>query len=60
MEQIRSLMRERRKLAENADDNFNVMDTKQIAETLSGTIGTMTGCSARWPPSACSSAASAS
>ena len=40
--QIRSLMRERRKLAENADDNFNVMDTKQIAETLSGTIGTMT------------------
>jgi len=40
--QIRSLMRERRKLAENADDNFNVMDTKQLAETLSGTIGTMT------------------
>ena len=42
MEQIRSLMRERRKLAENDDDNFNVMDTKQIAETLSGTIRTMT------------------
>ena len=40
--QIRSLMRERRKLADNADDNFNVMDTKQLAETLSGTIGTMT------------------
>ncbi|WP_428826400.1 ABC transporter permease [Azonexus sp. IMCC34842] len=40
--QIRSLLRERRKLADNADDNFNVMDTKQIAETLSGTIGTMT------------------
>ena len=40
--QIHSLMRERRKLAENADDNFNVMDTKQLAETLSGTIGTMT------------------
>jgi len=40
--QIRSLLRERRKLAENADDNFNVMDTKQIAETLSGTIGTLT------------------
>jgi len=40
--QIRSLMRERRKLAENDEDNFNVMDTKQIAETLSGTIGTMT------------------
>jgi putative ABC transport system permease protein len=42
MAQIRSLMRERRKLADNVDDNFNVMDTKQIAETLSGTIGTMT------------------
>ena len=41
--QIRSLMRERRKLAENETDNFNVMDTKQIAETLSGTIRTMTG-----------------
>ena len=43
MEQIRLLMRERRKLAEGEDDNFNVMDTKQIAETLSGTIRTMTG-----------------
>ncbi len=42
MEQSRQLMRERRKLAENDDDNFNLMDTKQIAEALSGTIGTMT------------------
>ena len=42
MAHIRSLMRERRKLAENDSDNFNLMDTKQIAETLSGTIGTMT------------------
>jgi len=40
--QIHSLMRERRKLADNESDNFNIMDTKQIAETLSGTIGTMT------------------
>ncbi len=40
--QLRSLLRERRKLAENQDDNFNVMDTKQIAETLSSSIGTMT------------------
>jgi len=38
--QLRCLLRERRKLAENADDNFNVMDTKRIAETLSGTIVT--------------------
>ncbi len=43
MEQIHGLMRERRKLSENEDDNFNLMDTKQIAETLSGTIRTMTG-----------------
>ena len=43
MAKIRSLMRERRKLAENDDDNFHIMDTKQIAETLSGTIRTMTG-----------------
>jgi putative ABC transport system permease protein len=43
MEQVRRLMRERRKLAETDDDNFNVMDTKQIAQTLSGAIGTMTG-----------------
>ena len=43
MEQIHGLMRERRKLADNDDDNFNIMDTKQIAETLSGTIRTMTG-----------------
>ena len=43
MEQIRQLMRERRKLSENDDDNFSIMDTKQIAETLSGTIRTMTG-----------------
>ncbi|MDD2768793.1 MAG: ABC transporter permease, partial [Methylococcus sp.] len=42
MSQIHSLLRERRKLAENENDNFNIMDTKQIAETLSGTIGTMT------------------
>jgi putative ABC transport system permease protein len=43
MEQIRQLMRERRKLAEGADDDFHVMDTRQIADTLSGTIRTMTG-----------------
>ena len=43
MEQVRRLMRERRKLSENADDDFHVMDTKQIAETLSGTIRTLTG-----------------
>jgi putative ABC transport system permease protein len=43
MEQIRRLMRERRKLSDPEEDNFNLMDTRQIAETLSGTIRTMTG-----------------
>ena len=43
MAQIRGLLRERRKLAANDADNFNIMDTRQIAETLSGTIRTMTG-----------------
>jgi len=42
MEQIRLLMRERRKLAETEEDNFHVMDTKQIADTLSSAIGTLT------------------
>jgi putative ABC transport system permease protein len=39
---IRELLRERRKLSENDEDNFNVMDTRQIAETLSGTTKVMT------------------
>ena len=40
---ISQLMRERRKLAQGDPDNFSIMDTKQIAQTLSGTIQTMTG-----------------
>ena len=40
--QINLLMRERRKLADNEDDDFNVLDTKEIAKALSGTVGTMT------------------
>ncbi|AWB32425.1 ABC transporter permease [Orrella marina] len=40
---ISQLMRERRKLASGDPDNFSIMDTKQIAQTLSGTIQTMTG-----------------
>jgi putative ABC transport system permease protein len=43
MRQMGDLLRERRKLAENEDDNFSLMDTRQIAETLSGSIRTMTG-----------------
>jgi putative ABC transport system permease protein len=40
--QIESLMRERRRIAENEDDNFNVLDTRQIAEALSSTTRVMT------------------
>jgi putative ABC transport system permease protein len=40
--QIERLMRERRRIAENEDDNFSVLDTRQIAATLSGTTRVMT------------------
>ncbi|MBI4518574.1 MAG: ABC transporter permease [Deltaproteobacteria bacterium] len=40
--QIERLMRERRRIADNEDDNFNVLDTRQIAEALSGTTRIMT------------------
>ena len=40
--QIEQLLRERRKLSEAEDNNFNVLDTRQIAETLSGTTRVMT------------------
>lgn len=40
---ITRLMRERRKLAAADPNNFIITDTKQIAQTLSGTIQTMTG-----------------
>ena len=39
---LRQLLRERRKLAASDDDNFNVLDTKQLADTLSGTTRVMT------------------
>jgi putative ABC transport system permease protein len=41
-EAITQLMRERRNIALNEDDDFSVIDTRQIAETLSGTIRVMT------------------
>jgi putative ABC transport system permease protein len=41
-EGLRQLLRERRKLATGDDDNFNVLDTQQLAETLSGTTKVMT------------------
>ena len=42
MTSLTQLLRERRKLAAADEDNFNVLDTKQIAETLSGTTKVMT------------------
>lgn len=40
--QLASLLRERRNISENEDDNFRVMDTRQIAETLTGTTRVLT------------------
>ena len=43
---LRLLLRERRKLGDleqgGEDDNFNVLDTRQLADTLSGTTQVMT------------------
>jgi putative ABC transport system permease protein len=39
---LTQLLRERRKLADSDEDNFNVLDTKQLADTLSGTTQVMT------------------
>ena len=39
---LTQLLRERRKLAAGDPDNFNVLDTKQLAETLSGTTKVLT------------------
>jgi putative ABC transport system permease protein len=39
---LTGLMRERRRLAENDDNNFNVLDTRQIADTMSGTTRVLT------------------
>ncbi len=39
---LRQLLRERRKLAADDDDNFNIFDTQQLAETLSSTMGVLT------------------
>jgi putative ABC transport system permease protein len=40
--QITRALRERRKLSEADENNFNVLDTRQLAETLSGTTRVMT------------------
>jgi putative ABC transport system permease protein len=39
---LREFLRERRKLAPADDDNFNILDTQQLADALSGTTKVMT------------------
>ena len=39
---LHQLLRERRHLAANDDDNFNIFDTQQLADTLSSTMGVLT------------------
>jgi len=39
---LRQLLRELRKLAPADEDNFNILDTKQLADTLSGTTQVLT------------------
>ncbi len=39
---MRDLLRELRKLAPSDEDNFNVLDTKQLADTMAGTTKVMT------------------
>ncbi len=41
-DQLTLLLRERRGIAENEEDDFRVMDTRQIAETLTGTTRVLT------------------
>lgn len=43
MSDIRILMRERRHLSPNEDDNFNIMDMKEISNMLTGTTTVLTG-----------------
>ncbi|MBK8630604.1 MAG: ABC transporter permease [Sphingomonadales bacterium] len=39
---ITALLRERRKIASGDDDDFNIFDSKQLSDTLSGTTKTLT------------------
>ncbi|WP_016746468.1 ABC transporter permease [Rhizorhabdus wittichii] len=39
---LRDLLRERRHLSDGAEDDFNIFDTKQISDTLSGTTQILT------------------
>ncbi|MEJ5977974.1 ABC transporter permease [Novosphingobium sp. PS1R-30] len=40
---ISDLLRERRRITDGREDNFNIFDTKQISDTLTGTTTLLTG-----------------
>jgi putative ABC transport system permease protein len=40
--ELTELLRERRRIARNENDNFSILDTRQIAEAMSGTTRVMT------------------
>ena len=42
MADLRLLMRERRKIVANEDDNFSILDTRQIAEAMTGATKVLT------------------
>ncbi|MDR2093836.1 MAG: ABC transporter permease [Azoarcus sp.] len=42
MKQIKSLMRERRRLSDNDEDNFDLLNTKQMTQVLTGTVDIIT------------------
>ena len=41
--QVTQLMRERRRIAPGSDDDFSVLDVKQVMSTITGVIGLLTG-----------------
>jgi putative ABC transport system permease protein len=43
VKQLKLLLRERRRITAGKEDDFEVFDTKEIAQTLSGTTKTLTG-----------------
>jgi putative ABC transport system permease protein len=41
-DELTSLLRERRRISQNEDDDFRILDTRQLAETLTGTTRVLT------------------
>ena len=47
---VTELMRERRSLSDGDDDNFQILDTAEIAAKVASTTQIMTTCSPQWRP----------